>query len=161
MKILFIGINPSFGTWRRKIPFSGNKTFWFHLHEAGLIPEDRDYLRDDTKLKDLYLHRFTQKYHLGILNVVSRPSQTSAELKQSEAGPGRRNILAAIKKYKPPVVCFVGKTAYKLFAGITQCDYGWKEPINSSKVYVMRAPLHVFAKDRIRELKKVKKAAGL
>lgn len=161
IKILFIGINPSFGTWRRRIPFSGNKTFWYHLHKAGLIAEDRTTLKDDKKLKELYYHKFTQKYHLAILNVVNRPSRTCAELKLSETGPGRRRILAAIKKYKPLIVCFVGKTAYRLFTGVPHCDYGWKESIDSSKLYVMRNPLHVKATDRIAELKKIKKAAGL
>lgn len=161
IKILFIGINPSFGTWKRRIPFSGNKTFWYHLHEAGLIPEDRTILRDDTKLKDLYYHKFTQKYHMAILNIVNRPSRTCAELKQSETGPGRKRILAAIKKYNPRIVCFVGKTAYALFANVPKCDYGWKPDIGESKLYVMRNPLHVKASERISELKKIKKAAGL
>ena len=61
-KILFIGANPSPGTYRRGIPFSNNKTFWYHLHEAGLVSEDRTELKDDHLLKKVYEKKLHKIY---------------------------------------------------------------------------------------------------
>ena len=34
-KILFVGINPHPGSFRRGVPFSNNKMFWYLLSDAG------------------------------------------------------------------------------------------------------------------------------
>lgn len=36
-KILFVGINPHFGSYARGVPFSNNKSFWYLLSEAGVF----------------------------------------------------------------------------------------------------------------------------
>ena len=42
-KILFVGINPHPGSYRRGVPFSNNKMFWYLLNRAGLLDEaERD-----------------------------------------------------------------------------------------------------------------------
>ena len=87
-KILFIGANPSPGTYHRGIPFSNNKSFWYLLHEAGLVDEDRTELQDDRMLKQIYEKKLMKVYHLGILNLVDRPTKTFAEIKPPEAVPG-------------------------------------------------------------------------
>ena len=38
-KILFVGINPHPGSYRRGVPFSNNKMFWYLLNRAGLLDE--------------------------------------------------------------------------------------------------------------------------
>jgi TDG/mug DNA glycosylase family protein len=160
-KLLFVGINPSPGTYARGVPFSNNKSFWYLLHEAGILPETREELKDDTKLKNLFLKKFTCTYQLGLMNVVERPTKTVAELKKKEAIPGAARIRAAINKYQPNVVCFVGKSAYQFFAQIPHIDYGWQNPIGSSRVYVMHFPLHGPSQERIKDLRKVARAAGI
>ena len=52
--ILFVGINPHFGSYNRGVPFSNNKMFWYLLSEAKIIKEPRVFLKDDKKLKRLY-----------------------------------------------------------------------------------------------------------
>lgn len=160
-KIIFIGANPSPGTYARKIPFSSNKSFWYHLADAGLINEDRDTLKQDELLRKIYLTKFTQQYHLGILNLAERPTKRFSEIKKNEIEPGRKRILAAIKKYRPHVVCFIGKRTYELFKEIKDCTYGWQPSIDSTRIFVMHTPLHGLAKVRVEELKKIGKAAGL
>ncbi len=160
-KLLFIGINPSPGTYIRGVPFSNNKSFWYLLHEAGLLPESKKELKDDKKLKELFLNKFISVYQLGLMNVIERPTRTVSELKKIEAIPGAKRIRAAIKKFKPLIVCFVGKTTYSFFAEISKATYGWQDPIDSSLIYVMHFPLHGPSVVRINELKKVGKAAGL
>ena len=61
LKILFVGINPHPGSYKRGVPFSNNKMFWYLLHDAGLIIEPREFLKDDVKLKKLYLYSFKKR----------------------------------------------------------------------------------------------------
>lgn len=160
-KILFIGPNPSPGSYQRSVPFSSNKSFWYLLHDAGLIPESRHELQNDKTLKNIYTTKFTPLYHLSLLNLVRRPTKTVAEIKREEVVPGILTIMSALKRYHTPVVCFIGKITYQLFAQISHCEYGWQAPIGSSQVFVMHSPLRGFAHIRIKELKEVAKASGL
>ena len=155
LRILFIGINPHPGSYRRGVPFSNNKMFWYLLHDAGLLVESRVLLKNDIFLKKLYLHDFKRHYHFGLLNMLDRPTRTSTEFKKIEALPGRKRLLAAIKKYKPLIVCFVGKITYKMFIGSSNFSYGWQPDIASSKMYVMHTPLHGPASVRIKELQEI------
>lgn len=160
IKILFVGINPSIGTYRRHVPFSNNKKFWYLLNDAGLIAEDKKDLQDDRTLKKIYDHKFNQIYHLGLINLIDRPANSISELKTGEEIPGRKRILNVIEQHKPIVVCFVGKTTYEKFIGSKITKYGWKSDIFGSEIYVMHSPLHGLSSVRVRELKVVKQAAG-
>lgn len=131
------------------------------LHDAGLIDEDRNELKDDKNLKKIYDEKFTKVYKLGLLNIASRPTKKFTDIKQAEALPNTLRILAAIKRYHPAVVCFIGKRTYQLFIQKSQCAYGWQPDIDSTKVFVMHTPLHGLASVRVDELKQVGKAAGL
>ena|SRR5579872_2632578 len=156
MKILFVGINPSLGTYRRRIPFSNNKMFWYLLNAAGLINEQREDLRNDKKLRKMYDTKFGPMYQLGITNLVDRPADRIAELKAGEEIRGRKRIYSIIKRYKPKIVCFVGKATYEKFIGRSVKTYGWKPTIGSSKIFLMHSPLHGLASVRVAELKKIK-----
>lgn len=158
MKILFVGINPHPGSYRRGVPFSNTKTFWYFLYDAGLLEESRIELRDDKKLKELYENRFVDYYHFGFINLIYKPTRTIAQLKKQDALKGRKRIFTAIYKYRPCIVCFVGKTTYCLFIQRSQCSYGWQPTIGSSKVFVMHAPLHGPSEVRINELLVLKNA---
>jgi len=155
LKILFIGVNPHPGSYRRGVPFSNNKMFWYLLSDAGLLDESREYLKNDENLKDLFLHKLKKVYRFGISNIVERQTRSTSELKKEEAIPGRKHVLNEIIKYKPQVVCFVGKITYLLFSGLRNVDYGWQPDIASSKIYVMHAPHHGPAKVRIEDLKEI------
>lgn len=159
LKILFVGINPHPGSYRRGVPFSNNKMFWYLLSDAGLLDESRDELKDDVMLKHLYEHAFKSKYKYGLINLVDTPSKTVAELNKAEIIPGRKRILHAIKKYKPRVVCFVGKINYRLFSGISDVEYGWQPDIAQSKIYVAHAPHRGWASVRVKEFQEVAEAA--
>src|SRR5438876_5838784 len=91
-RILFVGINPHPGSYRRGIPFSNNKMFWYLLSDAGLLDESREILKDDKKLKHLYLYEFKKKYHFGLLNLIDRQTKSTVGLNQSDALPGRERI---------------------------------------------------------------------
>lgn len=159
-RILFAGINPHPGSYRRGVPFSNNKMFWYLLSRAGLIAESIDELRDDATLQALYKDKFNAVYGLGFLNIINRPTRDITLLHKGEERTGRARIARAIKTEKPKVVCFVGKVAYEKFIGSKKFDFGWQPDVGSSKIFVMHFPLRGEAIVRVRELMTVARAAS-
>ena len=157
-RILFVGINPHFGSFNRGVPFSNNKMFWYLLSDAGILEETRDELRNDEALRQVYKERFNNIYGLGFVNIINRPTRDITALKKGEELPGRRRISRIIKTENPPVVCFIGKVAYEKYTGSKDFSFGWQEPINRSRIFVMHFPLRGEAVVRTRELKDVLKA---
>ena len=157
-KILFVGINPHPGSFKRGVPFSNNKLFWYLLSEAGLIKDKRDELRDNKTLRQIYREKFNAMYGLGFVNIINRPTRDITGIEKQEELPGRKKILRIIKTEMPRVVCFIGKVAYEKYTGLKQFTFGWQKNIGTSKVFVMHFPLRGKAIIRIRELKKVKLA---
>jgi TDG/mug DNA glycosylase family protein len=155
LKIVFIGINPHPGSARRGVPFSNNKMFWYLLHDAGLLHEPREILKDDAQLKNLYLHAFKKVYHFGLLNIADRVTKTASVITRAESVAGAEHIRKAIERYKPLVVCFVSKITYDRFIGSSKVSYGWQPAIGSSKIYVMHDPHHGLASIRIKELQEI------
>ncbi len=158
LKILFVGINPHPGSYRRGVPYSNNKMFWYLLSDAGLIAEPREVLKDDVQLKNMYEHSFKKNYKFGLMGLALSPSPTVEGLDKAEIAPGRKRILDAIKKYKPRVVCFIAKITYSLFANSSTVSYGWQDDIGQSKIYVAHAPHRGFASVRIKEFQEVLKS---
>ncbi len=153
MNILFVGINPHYGSFRRGVPFSNNKMFWYLLREARIIDDNLEDLRDDAKLKEIYSKRFNRVYRLGFVNIINRPTKDISELKKDEENPGRKRILHIVEEYKPKVVCFIGKITYEKFLNSKNFDFGWQHDLYDSKVYVMHFPLRGKASIRVKDLK--------
>lgn len=160
-KILFVGINPHFGSFDRGVPFSNNKLFWYLLSEAGLIGESRDELRNDDDLKRIYREKFNAEYGLGLVNIIDRPTKDVTKLVKGEELPGRKKILSIIKSEVPKVACFIGKVTYEKYTGSKDFSFGWQNSIGKSKIYVMHSPLRGEAIVRVRELIEVAEAARL
>ena len=158
-RILFVGINPHPGSYKRGVPFSNNKMFWYLLKLAGLIDEAQSDLKDDRLLKRIYDTKFVQKYALNFLNLVDRPTINVTHLKNGEEKPGVGRVLKTIRTCKPKVVCFIGKIAFKTFYGHRKCEWGWNVGINDSKVYLMHFPIRGPAEIRVKELREVKAAS--
>ena len=154
-KILFVGINPHFGSYNRGVPFSNNKMFWYLLSDAGILKEKRNELRNDEELKRIYRERFNRIYRLGFVNIINRPTRDITGLKKGEEAPGRKRISRIIKTENPRVVCFIGKVSYEKYIGSKDFTFGWQEPINDSRIFVMHFPLRGQASVRTRELKEV------
>lgn len=86
-KILFVGINPHPGSYRRGVPFSNNKMFWYLLNRSGLLQEEEAHLKDDLLLKRIYDEKFLDFYQLNFVNLVDRPTIDVTELKKGEDRP--------------------------------------------------------------------------
>lgn len=158
-RLLFVGINPHPGSFARGVPFSNNKTFWYLLSDAGLIDESRLELRDDRALRTMYRTRFNAVYRFGLVNLITRPTRTIAELRNDEELSGRRRVARIIKTQNPKVVCFVGKATYDRYAGRTDTSFGWRHDTEGPRTFVMHSPLRGPAAVRIRELRAVQQAA--
>ena len=158
-KILFVGINPHFGSFDRGVPFSNNKSFWYLLSGAGIIQEKSDELRDDESLRRVYIKKFNAVYRLGFVNIIDRPTRDVSELEKGEELPGRKKLSRIIRTEMPKVVCFIGKITYEKYTGSKDFSFGWQDSINGAKIFVMHFPLRGEAVVRIRELRKIAQAA--
>jgi double-stranded uracil-DNA glycosylase len=159
-KILFVGINPHPGSYRRGVPFSNNKMFWYLLNRAGLLNEIESDLKSDESLKRIYDTKFLPKYALNFVNLVDRPTIDVTRLNRGEEQAGIKRALDAIRTYKPQVVCFIGKIALNKFQGSRTCDYGWQKDIENARVYLMHFPIRGPASIRVKELREVSRASA-
>ena len=157
-KILFVGINPHFGSFERGVPFSNNKLFWYLLSDAEVIDEKREELRNDDNLRRIYKEKFNAVYRLGLVNIISRPTKDVTKLTKGEELPGRELILQIINDETPTVACFIGKVTYEKYTGSKNFDFGWQDSIGQTRVFVMHFPLRGEAIVRIRELQEVVRA---
>lgn len=160
-RILFVGINPHHGSFRRGVPFSNNKTFWYLLNRAGVLTEDEEELRSDAGLKRIYETRFLAHYHLNFVNLIDFPTRQVTELKRGEERKGVQRVLKLIRNRKPRIVCFVGRVTYEKFSGSKTFRFGWQAPIGGCRIYVMHFPLRGPAAVRIRELKQILRLVAL
>jgi TDG/mug DNA glycosylase family protein len=158
-RILFVGVNPHPGSYRRGVPFSNNKMFWYLLNRAGLLQEAERDLRNDQLLKAMYDKKFLPKYRLNFVNLVDRPTIDVTKLKKGEEEAGIKRALRIIRRCKPRVVCFVGKIAFNKFYRTRKCDWGWQSKIDDAKVYLMHFPIRGPGAIRLQELKEVKQAS--
>ncbi len=157
--IMFVGINPHPGSYERGVPFSNNKMFWYLLSRANIINEPLSLLKNDSELSEMYEKRFAEKYRLSFINLIDRPTVDVSKLQKAEAAYGIRRMLMAVKTYKPRVVCFIGNVTYRMFDGSGIPDYGPKEALFGSKVYLCHFPIRGYASIRIKELRKIMKVA--
>ena len=159
-RILFVGINPHPGSYRRGVPFSNNKMFWYLLNRAGLMQETESDLKNDRLLKEIYDKKFLPEYELNFVNLVDRPTVDVTELKKGEEEAGIKRALKTIRTCKPKVVCFIGKIAFNTFYGSRKCDWGWQTKIGDARVYLMHFPIRGPAEIRVQELKEVKRVSS-
>ncbi len=158
--ILFVGINPHFGSYNRGVPFSNNKMFWYLLSEAKIIKETREFLRDDKRLKSLY-RIISKKYKINFINIIDEPTKNVSQLKKGEETRGVKRLTKIIEQKKPKVVCFIGRVTFNKFKGDNKFRFGLQSKYSNSIVYVMHFPIRGYAKIRVKELKTVKRLAGL
>ena len=96
-RILFVGINPHPGSYRRGVPFSNNKMFWYLLNRVGLLQERGSDLKNDQLLKVIYDKKFLPEYGLNFVNLVDRPTIDVTELERGEEQAGVRRALRIIR----------------------------------------------------------------
>ena len=104
MRVLLVGINPGVRSAQIGHHFAGpSNRFWKLLYESGLVPEPIR-TEDDDRLPD---------FGLGITNLIARPTPGIDSLKPDEYADGERILRRKVRRWRPPVVAFVGVTLFR------------------------------------------------
>ncbi|RYP86813.1 hypothetical protein DL769_000658 [Monosporascus sp. CRB-8-3] len=127
MLIFFIGLNPGIETARTGHAYAHpSNLFWKLLYSSGITPvpcraaEDRE---------------MPERYGLGLTNIVARPSRSGAELSRSEMDAGVAALEAKCARWRPEVVCVVGKSIWESIFRVRrgrplakgEFRYGWQD----------------------------------
>lgn len=122
--ILFVGYNPSLRSGQTGHHYANpNNRFWTILHRSGLTP--RKYTtQEDKDLLDL---------GYGFTNIVARPTRTAAEISKEEYEEGRKLLKEKVLRYRPKLVCFVGKGVYEQYSGRRNVAWGIQHPPCSAR----------------------------
>lgn len=115
LRVVFVGFNPSLRSGETGHHYANpNNRFWTILHQAGLTP--RKYRpEEDRQLIEL---------GYGLTNIVARPTRAAAEISPEEYEQGRQELLDKIRRFRPRVVCFVGKGVYEQYSGRKNIFWG-------------------------------------
>ncbi|KAH7341675.1 uracil-DNA glycosylase-like protein, partial [Rhizoctonia solani] len=90
--------------------------FWRCLHQGGLtdvlVPPSED-------------HTLPERFKLGIINLVDRPSAEMTELSLAERRAAVPGFLRKLDKWRPKIVCMVGKGIWEdVFAYVSKSSKG-------------------------------------
>lgn len=118
LKVIFVGFNPSLRSAEVGHHYANpNNRFWSILHKAGLTPRQYHPEEDYLLLQMGY----------GFTNIVQRPTRTAAEITREEYRRGAQELKSKIQRYRPRIVCFVGKGVYQEYSGQRQVNWGLQD----------------------------------
>jgi TDG/mug DNA glycosylase family protein len=104
VRLLFVGINPGVRSALSGHHFAGySNRFWKLLYDSKLVPEPITYSDDDR----------LPAWGYGVTNLVPRPTPGIDTLRPDEYVAGLRVLRRKVRRWRPPVVAFVGVTAYR------------------------------------------------
>jgi thymine-DNA glycosylase len=113
---LLVGLNPGIQTATMGHPYAHpSNHFWRLLHSSGLTP--------NRQLAPSEYVILPKEYSLGNTNIVDRATRNGAELSKEEMVEGAGVLDEKIRKSKPEVVCFVGKSIWE---AVWKWKYGRK-----------------------------------
>ncbi|WVO15510.1 hypothetical protein L204_103168 [Cryptococcus depauperatus] len=88
--------------------------FWRALHQSGLTSRLMSPKED---------HHIVDEYNYGLTNLVDRPTSEQSELSTLEMRLNTYQLLLKFVKYRPKVVCFVGKKIWDIFGSVVSRAY--------------------------------------
>ncbi len=102
--VLLVGLNPGVRSSQIGHHFAGySNRFWKLLYESGLVTEPIG-SEDDGRLPE---------FGLGITNLIARPTPGIDTLRSSEYVEGERILRRKVRRWRPPIVAFVGVTLFR------------------------------------------------
>jgi thymine-DNA glycosylase len=132
--ILFVGLNPGIQTARSGHAYAHpSNLFWKLLYSSGITPVPCRAEEDRT---------LPERFALGNTNIVERPSRNGAELSKAEMDEGVEVLEEKIRRWRPEVVCVVGKSIWESIWRVrkgraiakTEFCYGWQEEVENMGV---------------------------
>jgi TDG/mug DNA glycosylase family protein len=129
---IFCGINPASSAAAAGYNFSNpSNRFWSVLHLAGFT--DRR-LRPDEERRLL-------DYGCGITAVVRRPTRKAGDVSAEEFRQARPRFEAAMRRYAPRSIAFLGKPALSAMVGQPNIDWGRQPaPFAGTMAWVLPNP---------------------
>lgn len=107
--ILFVGYNPGMKSGETGHHFAGpGNWFWDLLADSHLTPQRLSYTEDRNLLH----------YSIGIVNLVDRPTPSSADLNSREREAGAGRLRRKIEQMRPQVAAFLGKDIFRSYRGM-------------------------------------------
>jgi TDG/mug DNA glycosylase family protein len=105
LHVLFVGINPGLRSAAVGHHFAGHSNrFWKLLFDSGMVDEPLTF-REDWRLPE---------WHLGLTNIISRPSAGIDDLGPAEYRLGISALERKIRRYQPRTVAFLGITIFRM-----------------------------------------------
>ncbi len=131
LKLLIVGINPGYYSAQVGHYYArpGN-LFWWALSNSGLVPKEMG-PEDDSQIL---------QYHIGLTDVVKRPTHSSGELTQDEYDAGAKRTVILIEQNQPKVACFVGLLGATAFLGRGVKAGPLQEKIGITKLFAIPSP---------------------
>jgi TDG/mug DNA glycosylase family protein len=128
LDVVFVGINPGLASAKAGHHYAGpTNHFWPLLHDAGFVPERLTY-SDDSRVIE---------FGIGLTNLVDRASRNIDELSKKEMASGAELVRQKLRRYRPRVVAFNGKSIAEAFLG-GRCAFGLQpERWEGMAVFVM------------------------
>ncbi|WWD21337.1 hypothetical protein CI109_105821 [Kwoniella shandongensis] len=83
--------------------------FWRSLHQSGLTARLLSPLEDELMMTE---------YNSGLTNLVDRPTSEQSELSTLEMRLNVHNLTLKFVRYRPMVVCFVGKKIWDVYESV-------------------------------------------
>ncbi|CAK7239336.1 MAG: uracil DNA N-glycosylase Thp1 [Sporothrix thermara] len=118
--VIFVGLNPGIETARSGHSYAHpSNLFWKLMYSSGVLPE-RCTAQEDRSLP--------ARFQLGLTNIVARPSRNGAELKASELDDGVAILEAKARRWRPEVMCMVGKGIWDSVVRVRQRQGGRPKP---------------------------------
>ena len=103
---VFVGLNPGIQTATKGHPYAHpSNLYWPLLHSSGLTP--------DRRLAPSEYITLPEKYLLGNTNIVSRATKDGSQLSKEEMVEGAAVLDEKMRKWKPEIVCLVGKSIWE------------------------------------------------
>jgi TDG/mug DNA glycosylase family protein len=104
VRVVFCGINPGRASAAAGAAFANPRNdFWRLLHAAGFTPR----LLEPSEQRELL------GLGIGLTNAAHRTTKGSSELRAADFAGARARLEALAAQYRPRVIGFVGKTAYR------------------------------------------------
>jgi mismatch-specific thymine-DNA glycosylase len=108
LDVVFVGINPGLASAAAGHHYAGpTNHFWPLLNEAGFAPENVTF-NDDWR---------TPEFGIGLTNIVHRASRNIDELTRDELRQGAEVLGEKLRRYRPRVIAFNGKSIAEAFLG--------------------------------------------
>lgn len=125
---LFCGLNPGVRTAQTGHAYNHpSNRFWKLMYSSGVLPVPCTAEEDRT---------LPARFNLGLTNIVARPSRNGAELSKAEMDQGVSILEDKVRKWRPQVVCMVGKSIWESVwrvrhggkgIGKDEFKYGWQD----------------------------------